>query len=105
MVQAADTGLLVQVYRGPVTPVTQVGVENAAPVAGASVRVLDLTGKEVRRAATNLRGESVLTLAPGNYQIEVLACAGVRRLPEVETVIVKPQTMTKIRLDCDTGLR
>jgi len=105
MVAAMDTGLTVQVYRGPITPLTRIGVDNAAPVDRAVVRVLDHTGHEIKRGTTNTQGETHLALKPGQYTVQVMGCGEMRYLPEPETVTVSAQKLTKIRFDCDTGIR
>jgi len=105
MVWAMDTGLTVQVHRGPITPVTRMGVDNTAPVEQAVVRVVDAAGREVGRGKTNNKGEAHLPLKPGKYTVQVLACGQMRYLPEPEPVTITAEQPTKIRFDCDTGIR
>lgn len=105
MVWAMNTGLTVQVYRGPITPLTRIGVDNTAPVDQAVVRVVDPMGREVGRGKTNTKGEAYLTLQPGKYTVQVLACGQMRYLPEPEPVTITAKQLTKIRFDCDTGIR
>lgn len=99
-----DTGLEVEVHRGPLNPVEIQGEPNSAPVADASVEVRRVEGGRTR-VRTDADGLVRVPLAPGDYVVEVLSCPGSLVLPEPGEATVEAGFLTALRLDCDTGIR
>ncbi|WP_218081527.1 carboxypeptidase regulatory-like domain-containing protein [Anthocerotibacter panamensis] len=100
------TGIQVEVRRGPISPVTRVGVDNTAPMPEARVRVVNQTRKEVAQAVTDAQGRSTVRLAPGTYEVMVMNCAGIRvGASEPVEATVTADAMTPVRIECDTGIR
>lgn len=99
------TGVLIQVRRGPITPVQVDSVDNTAPVDGASVVLLDASGNQVGAATTDTSGTASMLAFPGAYQVSVETCPGALRSPTPAAVTVVQGSFATTRLVCDTGIR
>ena len=72
---------------------------------GAWIRVLDAQRSVVAHATTDADGRFYVTVAPGEYSVEV--DVGKARLPRCGTVqtSVKDGEIAKVELECDSGMR
>jgi hypothetical protein len=95
--------LRVMVTRGPISPVERRGVENTAPVSGATVQAQH--GRTILGVQTNRQGTAVFALAAGRYEVQVTDCPGAMRLPETQVVTLSNNHTTELRFLCDTGMR
>lgn len=100
-----DTGLDVEVRKGPIDPVARPGEDNSAPVEDARVRIRRIDGDGKLRVHTDADGRARVPLGPGTYEITVEACPGALGLPEPATAEVRSGETTPVRLVCDTGIR
>lgn len=100
-----DTGVVVAVVRGPIVPVEREGEENVAPVDGAVVSIVAVSGREVARIETGAGGEGRTPVPPGTYRALVVLCPGAMSLPGPEPVAVVAGEFARVRLECDTGIR
>jgi hypothetical protein len=104
--QALDptTGIALAVRRGPISPVEQPGVDNTAPVAGASVAVLR-AGQLFTTATTDSAGTAAVPAPAGTYEVAVTICPGAMSLPGPVSTTVTTGMLVPARLECDTGIR
>ncbi len=101
----ADVSLTIEVRRGPLTPVEQIGSDNTAPVEDAVVVVRDAGGKEVGRLMSDANGIAQLALPAGNYVVGVETCPGATAPALPQTVELTDGSPATARLECDTGIR
>ncbi len=101
----ADVSLTIEVRRGPLTPVEQIGTDNTAPVEDALVVVRDDGGKEVGRLMSDANGIAQLALPAGNYVVGVETCPGATAPAVPQSVELTEGTPATARLECDTGIR
>lgn len=99
-----DTGLRVEVRKGPIEPVERPGRENTAPVEGARVRIHGARGGSLQ-ARTGTDGTVRLRLVPGRYRLEAVSCPGTLALPAPVQATVHAGEVAEVRLECDTGIR
>ena len=99
-----STGIAVAVRRGPISPLEQPGLDNTAPVTGASVVVLQ-AGRLFASATTDSAGAATVPVAAGAYQVEAATCPGALHLPGPVGVTVTAGMLAPARLECDTGIR
>ena len=99
------TGILVEVRRGPLTPVAPPGVDDTAAVEAAQVRIQALNGRELARGSTGADGTIALPVSAGMRVASVVTCPGALALPSPETVEVVAGAYARVALLCDTGIR
>ena len=102
------SGIQGQATRGPLTPVTQQGQTNEAPLPGVVVTVRTPKGSEVARQTTDSQGNYKINLVPGTYQVQGLAPSGSQIFPlppAVQTVTVPANQFVTVNLSYDTGIR
>lgn len=102
----AATGVSGRVTISPAHPGPQrIGESGSAPMQGASILVLDAQRSVVAHATTDADGRFYVTVAPGEYSVEV--DVGKARLPRCGTVqtSVKDGEIAKVELECDSGMR
>jgi hypothetical protein len=102
------SGIQGQAMRGLLTPVTQQGQTNDAPLPGAVITILTPKGSEVTRQTTDSQGNYKINLAAGTYQVQGLAPSGSQIFPlppAVQTVIVPVNQFVTVNLSYDTGIR
>ena len=105
---SAVSGIQGQATRGPLTPVTQSGQPNTAPLPNVVVRILTPSGAEVARQTTDSQGNYKIALSAGAYQVQGLASGGSQGLPSPpapQTVTVAANQFITVNLDYDTGIR
>ena len=100
-----ETGLRVEVRKGPIAPVGRPGEENSAPVEGARVRVRGAERGGSVEARTGADGTVRVLLVPARYRVTVEACPGALGLPDAVMSTVRPGEIADARLTCDTGIR
>jgi hypothetical protein len=98
------TGIAVAVRRGPISPVERPGVDNTAPVVGASVAVLR-AGHLFATATTDSAGTAAVPAPVGSYEVALVTCPGAMALPGPVSVTVSAGLLAAARLECDTGIR
>ena len=101
----ADASLSIEVRRGPLQPVTQVGTDNTAPVQDAVVVVRDSGGKELARLVTDAAGMAQVDLAAGQYRLEVEQCPGATAPAPPQNVTLTDGNPLTATMECDTGIR
>lgn len=100
-----DTGIELQVTRGPIQPVAREGESNEAPVEGAVVEVRATVGDGRLSVVTDAAGLGRAMLRPGAYRVRVTDCPGAMSLPAEELVTVTAGRLETTTLSCDTGIR
>lgn len=90
----------------PVHPGPQhAGEHDAVPMRRAVVRVLQATGHEVVRAATDDQGRFHVTVAPGSYDIAVQVQGAALPRCEPAHVNVLNGEQAEVQVMCDSGIR
>jgi len=103
---SAATGVSGIVYVSPAHPGPQrIGESASAPMQGASIVILDAQRSVVAHATTNADGHFSVTVAPGEYSVEV--DVGKARLPRCGTAQASVQDgqVAHVELACDSGMR
>jgi hypothetical protein len=101
-----NTGIEVQVLKGPIQPVAREGERDTAPVAGAVVIAETTSGRETRKGTTDSAGLVRIQVPPGAYVVSVETCPGTMSLPkQTEPVSVSSGSFAAATLVCDTGIR
>ena len=103
-----NSGIQGQVTRGPLTPVTQQGQTNEAPLPGVVITISKPKGSEVARQTTDSQGNYKILLAPGTYQVQGLMPTGSQFFPlppGPQTVTVAANQFLTFNLSYDTGIR
>lgn len=102
----AATGVSGRVTVSPAHPGPQrIDESGSAPMQGASILILGAQRSVVAHATTDADGRFSVTVAPGEYSVEV--DVGKARLPRCGTVpaSVKDGEIAKVELECDSGMR
>ena len=100
-----DATLSIEVRKGPLQPVTQVGEDSTAPVQDAVVVVRDSGGKELVRLTTDAAGMTQVDLAAGQYRVEVEQCPGATAPAPPQNVTLTVGNPVTATMECDTGIR
>ena len=103
----AASGVRGKATAGPVCPVERVPPDSACaprPVIGATIVILDPSGKEVARATTGSDGTYHVTLPPGTYTVNPEKTTGIMRAPAPQPVTVVNGVVV-LDLSYDTGIR
>lgn len=74
------------------------------PVVGATVHIVDLTGREVGQARTDATGAFVIAVPPGRYRVQADPVQGLMGTPPPAEVTVEAG-LAEIILSYDTGIR
>jgi len=95
---------------GPVCPVERFPPDPACaprPVVGATIVVLDLTGREVASAVTGADGTYRVAVPAGSVRVQAARVAGLMRAPAPIDVVVPagPGAWLRVDLAYDTGIR
>jgi hypothetical protein len=100
------TGIEGTVSAGPTCPVVSVNDPTCddRPIAGATILVLDASGREVARLHTDQAGHYAVTLPAGPYVVEPQPAEGFLRTAEQVPVTVVDGYVT-VDLAYDTGIR
>ena len=95
------------VRSGPVTPVGTEGVENSAPLEGATLRFENGDGEVAATGTTDAEGNVELQIPPGIYEVHALAFDGQRypTPPGVQRITVTGGAALDLSLEYDTGIR
>lgn len=100
-----DAELAISVVRGPINPVQREGETNSVPVARARVKVRRLPDGAVRTAETDENGTLLLSVASGDYTIEIERCPTGTMFSKPLQLTVAPGARTPATIICDTGIR
>jgi hypothetical protein len=96
------------VIAGPTSPVERVGTPTATvPVTNRAVVIKAKDGSEAARTTTDTQGHFSVTLAPGDYDVQVAivpGTVGMRQQTPGNVHVVAGQT-TQITIELDTGIR
>lgn len=100
------SGIEGTVTAGPTCPVVSAADPNCddRPIAGATVLVLDATGREVARVVTDADGRYAVALPAGPYVVEPQPADGILRMAEPVSVTVG-DGFVDVDLAYDTGIR
>ena len=100
------TGIEGHVLAGPTCPVVTLDDAscNDRPVAGATILVLDVNGREVARLTTDADGHYAVALPAGPYTIEPQPVDGFLRVAESIQAVVGV-AITTVDISFDTGIR
>ena len=106
---ASSTGEISgNVVAGPTSPVERVGSPTATvPVTNRAVVIRAKDGSEAARTTTDTQGHFSVTLAPGDYDVQVTivpGAVGMRQQTPGGVHVVAGQT-TQITIELDTGIR
>ena len=104
----SGSGIQGQVTRGPLSPVTQAGQTNTAPLPGVVIRVLTPEGTEQARQTTDSQGSYSIAVPAGIYKVQGLAPSGAQGFPTppaAQTVTVVATQFVTVNLVYDTGIR
>jgi Carboxypeptidase regulatory-like domain len=98
------TGAYGLVTAGPVCPVEQIGHPcPPKPLSAVEVSALDPGGQTIASTRTDNAGYYAVTLAPGDYTIEVVINGRWPRCPTTKVTV--PPGQVKVDIVCDTGIR
>jgi hypothetical protein len=103
---AAATGVSGRVAISPAHPGPQrIDESGSAPMQAASILILDAQRSVVARATTDADGRFSVTVAPGDYSVEV--DVGKARLPRcgAARASVLEGRVAEVTLECDSGMR
>lgn len=90
----------------PVHPGPQhAGEPDAVPMSRAVVRVLQASGHEVARVATDDQGRFHVMVAPGSYDIAVQLQGAALPRCELAHVSVRDGEEAEVQVMCDSGIR
>jgi hypothetical protein len=95
------------VLTGPVAPVGTEGLENSAPLEGATIRFETADGEIVASGTTDTEGNVDVRIEPGTYHVRALAFDG-RRFPMppgVQRITITGGTSIDLNLEYDSGIR
>jgi hypothetical protein len=98
-----QSGLTGMVRKGPITPVCVAERPCSAPAAGVTL-VFSRGGRDRARATSDRRGEYAVGLAPGAYDVRVLARPRWRALKPA-AVRVPVGRVARVNFMLDTGIR
>jgi hypothetical protein len=106
---AGPTGMISgDVVAGPTSPVERVGTPSpTVPVPNRAVVIKAKDGAEVVRTTTDAQGHFSVSVAPGDYQIQVAivpGTVGIRQQTPGDVHVVAGQT-TQLTILLDTGIR
>ncbi len=107
-IPSAASGIQGQATRGPLTPVTQQGQTNEAPLPNVVIVILTPGGAEVARQTTDSQGNYKITLIPGTYQVQGLPVDKSHIFPAPptpQTATVSTNQFVTANLAYDTGIR
>ncbi len=102
------SGIQGQATRGPLSPVTQQGQANTAPLEGAVITFVSREGSAPVQQTTDSQGNYKVKLSPGAYQVQGTAPrTGQSSLmpPAPQTVTVTTGQFVTVNLAYDTGIR
>ena len=101
------SGVQGQATRGPITPVTQQGTPNTAPLPNVVIVVRRQDGSEVARDTTDAAGRYKIGVTAGTYQVVGLAPNGssLPSPPTAQTVMVPINQYITVDVEYDTGIR
>ncbi len=102
--EGPDSGIEGLVVRGPTQPVCVVDIPCDEPFAAPFHVRQD--GRAIATFTSDAQGRFAIELPPGDYTITPDATAPIIfPTQQVKTVRVKPNTMVRVELDFDTGIR
>jgi len=106
---AGPTGTISgDVVAGPTSPVERVGTPTATvPVTNRAVVIKAKDGTEAARTTTDTQGHFLVSVAPGDYDVQVAivpGTVGMRQQTPGDVHVVAGQT-TQITIQLDTGIR
>jgi hypothetical protein len=101
------TGVQVSAVAGPVCPVEKPGDPACAPkpVPGATILVLDASGKVLDKVTADAQGAAFIALDAGSYVIGAEGTSGMMGGPEQQPVSIKAGRISQVTLLYDTGIR
>jgi hypothetical protein len=99
----ATTGISGVLYRGPITPVCQVGTPCDAPAPGMTLAFT--RAGHVFRVRTGVGGHFSIALHPGIYAVRVVPTATIGSRLSPRAVRVPVDRWARVRLMLDTGIR
>ena len=102
------SGVEGQATRGPISPLTQQGQPNDAPLPGVVIVVLRQNGGEAARQITDSQGKFKIGVRPGVYRVLGLApngSSGFPIPPAPQTVAVAANQYSTVNISYDTGIR
>jgi hypothetical protein len=104
---ALHVGIAGEVRRSPIMPVERPGVENSAPLAGATITIQRDGGKTIGNVVSDSTGRFYVELDPGTYILTAQPFANTPFPipPGPQRVVVPPNGIVHVRLDYDTGIR
>lgn len=102
--EGADSGIEGLVVRGPTQPVCVVSIPCDEPFA--ALFHVRQDGRAIATFTSDAEGRFSIELPPGDYTITPDATAPILfPTQQVKTVHVEPNTMVRVELDFDTGIR
>jgi hypothetical protein len=100
---AVVSGLFGTVFRGPITPLCQVGQPCVEPAAGVRLTFVH-DGRAVRSVVTTSTGRYRVRLPAGAYVVRLSKTSSIERMRPT-SVIVRRGTMSRRSFFIDTGIR
>jgi hypothetical protein len=100
---AMNSGINGDVTIGPVRPHATFGLRNVGPYR-ASIKVVDSNGRLVADVQSGSDGKFHIELSPGIYTLQPQSSALYPRASP-QSVVVKPKSFTKVRIEYDSGIR
>jgi hypothetical protein len=101
------TGLQVTAVAGPVCPVERPGDPACAPkpVPGATILVMDASGKVLDKVTADAQGAAFIALDAGSYVIGAEGTSGMMAGPQLQPVTIQAGRISQVTLLYDTGIR
>ena len=100
------TGMSGIVHRSPAHPGPQrIGDSGSAPMANASVQVLDANHHVVASVTTAADGRFSVAVPAGEYSVEVDVGAAVLPRCGSADAVVRDGKITEVEIECDSGMR
>ena len=102
---AAPTGVQGTVTLSPACGGAQrEGTDCKAPFADVELRLIADSGAVAASTRTASTGHYLLSAPAGHYRLQVMTVIKLPRCPTPE-VVVRPQTVSVVDIDCDSGMR
>ena len=95
------------VRTGPITPVSTEGVENSAPLRGATLQFEKGDGEVVATGTSDEEGNFELQIEPGTYTVRALGFEDERfpMPPAEQQVVILGGSTFELRMEYDSGIR